>query len=66
MKGAMIVMVGTLLAVLVGCQSDMTGPNPSYGSDATPTASPTDPHPDVAVGDAYFEETIGRYDLRGN
>ena len=65
MKLAMIVMVGTLLTVIGGCQSDMTGPTPAPGSDATLTASPTDSHPDVAVGDAYFEATIGRNELGG-
>ena len=65
MRMAMMMMVGTLLAMVGGCQSDMTGARPAYNSDAALTASPSDNHPDVAVGDAYFEEMLGRYELGG-
>jgi hypothetical protein len=64
MKVPMIVLVGTLLALMGGCQSDMSGP-PST-PDETITAPPSvDSYPDVPVGDAYFESTIGRNELGG-
>jgi len=64
MKVAMIVLVGTLLAVMGGCQSDMSGP-PST-PDETMTAPPAvDNYSDVPVGDAYFETEIGRNELGG-
>ena len=65
MKVAVIVIVGALLAVLGGCQSDMTGPMPSSDTNETLTASPGESYPDVPVGDAYFETAIGRNELGG-
>jgi hypothetical protein len=65
MKVALIVMVGTLLVVLGGCQSDMTGPALTSESNETLTASSGGNYPDVPVGDAYFETMIGRNELGG-
>ena len=62
MKLALIVMMGTMLAVLGSCQTDMTGPPPA-GSNSALENSPDNMHRDVERGDASLEENIDRYDL---
>jgi hypothetical protein len=62
MKLAMIVMLGSILATMGACQSDMAGPLKSAPNSAA-GISPEQMHQNVEHGDVYLEEAIGRYDL---